>query len=103
MISVFDMTQNIVRKGKTFVSAFSPFPALFSTSCLTLSQTTNFQFFQTSLQVTILGLMKMVECSPKEKKTLREKEKLLIISNFSFSHSVFKRLLLQTKACLRKG
>ena len=30
------------------------------------------------------------------KKTLREKEKLLMISNFSFSHSVFKRLVLQT-------
>ena len=29
-------------------------------------------------------------------KTLWEKEKLLITSNFSFSRSVFKRLLLQT-------
>ena len=25
-----------------------------------------------------------------------EKEKLLVVSNFSFSHSVFKRLVLQT-------
>ena len=35
-----------------------------------------------------------------------EKEKLLITSNFSFSHSVFKRPLLQTRknqACLGKG
>ena len=27
---------------------------------------------------------------------LKEKEKLLVMSNFSFSHSVFKRLVLQT-------
>ena len=31
------------------------------------------------------------------KKTLREKEKLLVTSNFSFSHRVFKRVLLQTR------
>ena len=30
------------------------------------------------------------------KKTLRKKEKLLVTSNFSFSHSVFKELVLQT-------
>ena len=29
-------------------------------------------------------------------KTLWKKEKLLVTSNFSFSHGVFKRLLLQT-------
>ena len=29
-------------------------------------------------------------------KTLWEKEKLLVTSNFSFFHSVFKRLVLQT-------
>ena len=34
-------------------------------------------------------------------KTLREKEKLLVTSNFSFSHSVFKRLVLQT--CKNQG
>ena len=28
---------------------------------------------------------------------LQEKEKLLVMSNFSFSHSVFKRLVLQTR------
>ena len=33
----------------------------------------------------------------KRVETLREKEKLLVTSNFSFSHSVFKRLLLQTR------
>ena len=41
--------------------------------------------------------MKMAESSPKGQKTLLEKEKLLITSNFSFSHSVFKRLVLQTR------
>ena len=39
----------------------------------------------------------MAESSPNKYKTLREKEKLLVMSNFSFSHSVFKRLVLQTR------
>ena len=39
----------------------------------------------------------MVESSPNEKKTLWEQEKLLVTSNFSFSRSVFKRLVLQTR------
>ena len=30
-------------------------------------------------------------------KTMREKEKLLVTSNFFFSHRVFKRLVLQTR------
>ena len=38
----------------------------------------------------------MVENSLKGQKTLSEKEKLLVMSNFSFSHIVFKRLVLQT-------
>ena len=38
----------------------------------------------------------MAESSPKGWKTLWEKEKLLVTSNFSFFHSVFKRLVLQT-------
>ena len=38
----------------------------------------------------------MAECSPKGKKRLREKEKLLVTSNFSFSLSVFKRLTLES-------
>ena len=38
----------------------------------------------------------MAEDSLRRKKTLRQKEKLLIMSNFSFFHSVFKRLVLQT-------
>ena len=39
----------------------------------------------------------MAESSLKEKKTLWEQEKLLVTSNFSFSHSVFERLVLQTR------
>ena len=48
----------------------------------------------------------MADSSPDGKKTLREKEKLLVTSNFSFSHSVFKRLVLQTsknRGLSRKG
>ena len=43
------------------------------------------------------NLMKMAESSLNGLKTLLEKEKLLVTSNFSFSHSVFKRLVLQTR------
>ena len=39
----------------------------------------------------------MVESSPKEYKTVWDKEKLLITSNFPLSHSVFKSLVLQTR------
>ena len=78
---------------------------------LTLSQMINFRLFQTvrvcrrqfqilpnckSLQTTISNLMTVAESYPNGKLTLREKEKLLITSNFSFSHSVFKTLILQT-------
>ena len=38
----------------------------------------------------------MEESSLQEQKTPWEKEKLLVTSNFSFSHSVFKRLVVQT-------
>ena len=38
----------------------------------------------------------MAESPANGQKTLWEKEKLLVTSNFSFSHSVFKRLTLQT-------
>ena len=44
----------------------------------------------------ILNLIKMVDCSPEGYKTLWKMEKLIITSNFSFSHSVFKRLVLQS-------
>ena len=43
----------------------------------------------------------MAESSPKGWETLWEKEKLLVMSNFSFSHCAFKRLVLQT--CKNKG
>ena len=39
----------------------------------------------------------MADSSSNKLKTLWEKEKLLVTSNFSFSHSVFKRLVLQTR------
>ena len=38
----------------------------------------------------------MAESYPKEQKTLRENDKLLVTISFSFSHSVFKRLVQQT-------
>ena len=38
----------------------------------------------------------MAGSSPNGQKTLLEKEKLLVTSNFSFSHSVFRRFVLQT-------
>ena len=38
----------------------------------------------------------MAKRSTKKLKTLSEKEKVLVTSDFSFSHSVFKRLVLQT-------
>ena len=40
--------------------------------------------------------MKITGSAPTGWKTLWEKEKLLVTSNFSFSHGVFKRLVLQT-------
>ena len=46
--------------------------------------------------MTMLTLMKMVESSSNELKTLWDKEKSLVTSNFHFSHSVFIRLILQT-------
>ena len=60
-----------------------------------------------SLQTTILDLLKMVESSPKEWKTLGKKtKKFLITSNFSFSHNVSERQYcrhLKTRACVGKG
>ena len=66
---------------------------------MTLSQTTNFRLLPNakSLQMTISNVMKMAESSLNGQKTLWEKEKLVVTSNFSFSHSVFKRPILQTR------
>ena len=47
--------------------------------------------------MTISNLIKMEESSSKRKKTLAEKEKLLVMSNISFLHCVFKRLVLQIR------
>ena len=47
--------------------------------------------------MTILNLMKIAASCLKGQKTLWEKEKLLIMSNFFFSCSVFKRVVLQTR------
>ena len=43
------------------------------------------------------NLKEVAESSPKGQKTLWEKEKLLVTSNFSFSHSIFKRVEVQTR------
>ena len=53
--------------------------------------------YPVSLQTTTSDLMKIAENPPKGYKTLWKKEKLLVTSNFSFSNSVFKRLLQQTR------
>ena len=56
--------------------------------------------------MTISNLMKMAESFPNEWKTLWEKDKLLVTSNLSFSHSVFKRLALmlcKNQALFEKG
>ena len=45
--------------------------------------------------MTISNLMKMAKVLQMGRKTLWKKEKLLIMSNFSLSHSVFKRLVRQ--------
>ena len=64
---------------------------------LTLFQMTNFRLFQTeTTQTTILNLRKMVEILQRGKKILWGKKKLFFTSNFSFSNSVFDRLVLQT-------
>ena len=62
---------------------------ILSKLCLTLSQMTNFSHFRTeSFADDNYEFNEMVDSSPKAKKTVWEKEKLLVMS-FSFSHSVF--------------
>ena len=89
--------------------AISPFPSVFErlvsqklqkvSMCgngLTLSQTTEFWTWPNwkHLQTTSWMLLKWWIIFWIEKKTLWEKEKMLVTSIFSFSHSVFKRLVL---------
>ena len=45
--------------------------------------------------------MKLAECSKKKGRKQWKKEKLLVMSNFSFSHRAFKRLVLQI--CKKQG
>ena len=110
--------ENIVRKGeiacdKQFLLFSQCFPSymvlIFHFKCtLTLSQTANFRPFQTERVCRRQFRMwwkwhkvlqrKVAESSPNMYKTLQEKEKLLVTSNFSFSRIVFKSLVLQ-KSC----
>ena len=60
---------------------------------LTLSQTTNFRLFQVQRVCRRQFQKKVLQVVRKH----WEKEKLLITSNFSFSHRVFKGLVLQTR------
>ena len=71
------------------------FSTLLFKKYLTPSQMTHFRLFQT--ERVSRPQLKIVEGSLKWKKTLWEKEKLLVTSNFSFSHSVFNRLVLQAR------
>ena len=66
---------------------------------LTPSQTTNFRFFRTERvwRRKFYILWKWWKVVQKGRKTLWEKEKLLVTSNFAFSHSVFKSSVLQTQ------
>ena len=50
-----------------------------------------------NLQTIIANMMKIAGSSKQLLKALWEKEKLLVTSNFSFSYSVFKRLVMQTR------
>ena len=72
---------------------------IFQEHDLTLSQTTKFKLFQTerACRRQFKICLKWQKILQMGRKTLWEKEKLLITRNFSFSHSVFKRLLLQTR------
>ena len=72
---------------------------------LSLSQTTNF-IDSSKCKVLADDNFKFDEFFKRIKKTLWEEEKLLSMSNFSFSHSVFKKDLycrhVKTRACLGK-
>ena len=59
---------------------------------------TNFRFFEIeSLQTTILDLMKMARSYLNGFENTVVKGEVLVRSNFSFSHCVFKILVLQTR------
>ena len=81
---------------KSISSVFAPAKGV--TVNLTLSPVINFRLIQTErlcrrqFQISIT----IAESSPNGYKTLWKKDESLVTSNFSFSHSVFKRLVLQT-------
>ena len=56
----------------------------------------NFTIFQSKRVSEQQFCCKMAKRSPKWKNALWNKEKLLVMVNFSYSHSVFQRLVLQT-------
>ena len=65
---------------------------------LTLSQTTHFRQLQTEFADNNLKFDENGRMLSKwVKNTQWEKENLLVTSNLSFSHAVFKRLLMQTR------
>ena len=74
---------------------------------LTLYQTTNFRLFQTeNLQMTISSLTKNGKKLSKWVENIEERRNCSLRANFSFSYSVFKRLVLQThknQGLFRKG
>ena len=83
------------RDGRASKIGVSLRPSIF----LTLSQTTKFRFFKPEKSFSWYD-----ETSRKFSKRLEnivDKEKLIVTSNFSFSQSVFKRLV--DRACLGKG
>ena len=71
------------------ISPYQPFPKqqILSPNKLKGFADDNFEFNEDGKKFSKKG----------KKKTLWEKEKLLVTSNFSFSHSVFERLVLQTR------
>ena len=89
IISVFGRVENILRKGGKLLKN--------NLLVLTHYKTTNFRLFQT--ETVCSGQCQIWQKWKKENQTSRnhcgEKENLLVTSNFSFSHSIFKRLLFQ--------
>ena len=94
------MVENIVKKKKEIVcyKQFLLFSQCFHSYISLLRQNAALRGNGLkSLQTTNMKLMKMSESYKNGQKTLWEKEKLLVTSNFSFSRSVFKKLVLQTR------
>ena len=77
--------------GYHHILLFTPFPKrqILDSSKLRKFADDNFKFDENG--------RKLYKWVKKKEKTLREKEKLLVTNNFSFSHSVFKGLVLQTR------